>query len=69
MPFLYIGAKIALEGKNFCPIWGIQNGACGTIKQIVFDNGKNPNQGDLPLYVVVDFPLYRRPAYDIDNSK
>ena len=29
--------------------------------------GENPNNGDLPLYVVVDFPLYHGSAWDTKN--
>ena len=64
-----VGAKVALDNKNFCPVWGLHNGACGTVKEIVFDKKKNPNNGDLPMYVVVDFPLYCGPAWDRDNPK
>lgn len=63
------GAKVALDSKNFCPLWGLHNGACGTVTEIVFEQGKNPNHGDMPLYVVVDFPLYCGPVWDIDNPK
>lgn len=66
---LCVGAKVALQHKNFCPIWGLHNGACGTVHEIVFDNGKNPNHGDLPKYIVVEFPLYCGPPWDLDNPK
>lgn len=64
---LSVGAKVALDNKNFCPVWGLHNGACGTIEEIVFGQGKNPNHGDLPDYVVVNFPLYCGPTWDADN--
>ena len=66
---LCVGAKVALEGKKSCPIWGLHDGPCGTVKEIIFPEGKNPNHGDLTLYVVVDFPLYCGPTWDIDNPK
>lgn len=65
--FLCIGAKVALEKKNIYPMWGLHNGACGTVQEIVFKEKHNPNLGDLPLYVIVDFPLYRGPVWDRDN--
>jgi PIF1-like helicase len=67
--FLCIGATTSLQGKNFCPIWGLHNGACGTVKEIVFDPDQNPNKGDMPKYVVVNFPLYTGPAWDTLNPK
>jgi hypothetical protein len=30
---------------------------------IVFRPGDNPNHGDLPLYILVDFPQYKGPVY------
>jgi len=64
---LCVGAKVALENKNFCPLWGLHNGACGTVEEIIFAKNHSPNKGNLPLYVVVDFPHYCGPIWDIDN--
>lgn len=66
---LCVGAKVALDNKNYCPLWGLHNGACGTVKEIIFEKGTNPNHGDLPLYVVVHFPLYCGPVWDMDDPK
>lgn len=63
------GARVAIDNRNFNPIWGLHNGACGIVDEIIFDEGKSPNNGDLPLYVVVFFPLYDGPAWDINNPK
>ena len=52
------GCKVSIKGKNFCPLIGLYNGAIGTVKEIVFKQGDNPNTGKLPLYVAVDFPGY-----------
>ena len=57
-------ARVCIEGKNFNPYWGLYNGACGTVSEIVFKPGENPNQGHLPEYVVVDFPGYSGPIWD-----
>ena len=32
---LSIGTKVALENKNFCPIWGLHNGAVGVVDEII----------------------------------
>jgi len=66
---LCVNAKVALDGRNFCPQWGLHNGAVGTVKEIVFGEGKDPNNGDLPEYVVVDFPQYCGPTWDENNKK
>ena len=64
---LCIGAMIALCSRNFQPHWGLHNGAAGTVHEIIFEKGDNPNNGDLPLCVVVDFPNCSGPAWDVDN--
>ncbi len=61
------GSKVAINNRNFMPSWGLHNGACGTAVEIVFANGHNPNRGDMPLYTVVDFPLYTGPVWDKDH--
>ena len=53
-----VGAKVAIKGNNIAPTWGLYNGAIGTVKEIVFALGKNPNLGHLPLYVAVEFNSY-----------
>lgn len=60
-------AKIALQGCNFQPLWGLHNGACGYVKEIVFNKGESPNNNNLPAYVVCDFPLYCGPVWDVNN--
>jgi hypothetical protein len=45
-----VGAKVALRGRNFCPAWGLHNGACGTVQEIIFAEGENPNTGDQPCW-------------------
>ena len=58
-----VGAKVTLCNKNFNPRWGLFNGARGTVVQIAFAKGKTPNNGDMPDYVIVDFPHYSGPSY------
>jgi hypothetical protein len=60
-------ARVQIQGKNFNPRWGLFNGAIGTVKHIVFDENKNPNHGDLPNFIVVDFNHYTGPVWDPDN--
>lgn len=67
--FICNGAKVALSNRNFNPPWGLHNGACGTIAEIIFEENQNPNHGHLPKYVVVEFPLYCGPPWDVDNPK
>ena len=58
-----VGAKVAITGKNFHPNWGLYNRTIGTVVDIVFRPNENPNHGDLPLYILVDFHQYRGPVY------
>ena len=51
------GAKVQLS-NNLQPEWGLYNGAIGTVKELVFQKDKNPNCGDQPSYVVVEFNQY-----------
>jgi hypothetical protein len=64
-----VGAKVSLQGRNFNPSWGLFNGSIGTVQEIVFSPNDNPNEGDLPLYVVVDFNSYCGPVWDQSNPK
>lgn len=66
---LCIGAKVCLNGPNLYPSWGLHTGACGIVQEIVFEKGHNPNNGDHPKYVVVHFPQYIGPPWDIDKPK
>ena len=65
--FLCIGAKVALDAVNYVPAWGLYNEACGTVDEIIFARESNPNDGHMPLYVVVDFPSYSGPIWDNQN--
>ena len=62
-----VDAKVALENRNFCPIWGLHNGACGIVRAIVYGKGCSPHTGDFPLYVIVEFPQYCGPPWDTCN--
>jgi hypothetical protein len=60
-------AKVQLTGYNPRPEWGLYHGSRGTVIDIVFALGESPNNNDLPLYVLVDFPQYCGPAFDIQH--
>jgi hypothetical protein len=55
---------VELSKANIEPKWGLYNGALGTVVDIIFQEGENPNDGDLSLVVVVDFKHYRGPIWD-----
>jgi hypothetical protein len=62
-----VDALVSICGRNFWPRWGLHNGALGTVVEIIFAKGDSPNNGNLPLYVVVDFKTYCGPAWDKDH--
>lgn len=64
-----VHAQVAIRGRNLIPEWGLFNGAIGIVREIVFAPDANPNDGDLPLYVLVEFPCYCGPVWDEKNPK
>ena len=60
-------ARVYLNGWNPAPAWGLYHGSIGLVKDIVFKEGENPNNKDLPLYVVVDFDHYKGPVFFKDR--
>jgi hypothetical protein len=66
---LCVGATVSIQGYNFCPLWGLHNGACGTVREIIFSPGESPQTGHQPAYVVVHFPMYIGPPWDASRSK
>jgi hypothetical protein len=54
--------KLKIEAK-----WGLFNGVIGTVVDIIFKQGENPNEGHLPTVVVVDLKHYRGTIWDKDN--
>ena len=66
---IFVGARVSLYGINIIPEWGLFNGAIGTVEEIVFADGDNPNDNDQPLYVAVKFEGYTGPAWDDQNPK
>ncbi len=51
------------------PQWSLYNGSIGTVEEIIFEKGENPNQGHQPKYVVVHFPSYSGPVWDLNHPK
>jgi hypothetical protein len=66
---LCVGAVVTIDGRNFNPTWGLYNGARGTVDEVIFARGENPNTGNLPTHVVVHFPAYKGPPWDLANPK
>jgi GTPase SAR1 family protein len=56
-------AKVQISKRNIEPCWGLYNGGMGIVKDIVFQEGHNPNFGDFPSYVLVHFPQYCGPPF------
>ena len=63
------GAMVRIINKNFDPRSGLYNNAIGTVTDIVFQPGDDPNNGDHPLYVAVYFKHYNEPAWITDQPK
>lgn len=55
---LCVEAKVMLL-RNFVVEYGLMNGSIGVVKDIVYENKEGPGRSlsELPLYVVVEFPL------------
>ena len=58
-----IGSTIQITGYNAQPKWGLYHGSIGTVIDIVFYHGQNPNLGHQPKYVLCDFPQYTGPPF------
>jgi hypothetical protein len=70
-PATYIcrNARVEIKGRNILPQLGLYNGAMGTVLDIVYNEGENPNEGDLPRYVLVRLPSYKGPAFLPNDPK
>ena len=64
-----VGSVVCIQGFNFCPLWGLHNGACGIVREIIFQEGHSPNTGHHPEYVIVHFALYIGPPWDPASPK
>jgi hypothetical protein len=58
---------VEITKVNIEPKWGLFNGDIGTVVDIIFGQGENPNEGHLPTVVVVDLKHYRGSIWDKDN--
>ena len=65
--FLCKSAKVMLS-VNLCFPYGLFNGATGKIVEIIYLNGKKP-ENSLPDAVMVAFETYKGPAFIQENSK
>lgn len=61
------GAKVMICGYNFKPEWGLFHGSTGTLIEFYFEENTNPNYGQQPTAVIVDFPYYSGPIWDEEN--
>jgi hypothetical protein len=52
---------------NIEPKWGLFNGSIGTVVDIIFKEGENPNEGHLPIVVAVDMKHYKGSIWDEEN--
>jgi ATP-dependent exoDNAse (exonuclease V) alpha subunit len=67
LPVLYLaqGARVMLRGNLLPARFGLVNGSIGTVVDIVYEQGKKPD--DFPDVVVVDFPQYKGPVIFKDH--
>jgi len=61
------GAKVQLKNRNFRPEYGLFNGSMGEVKEIIYEPLLSPVSGDLPTFVLVDFPKYTGPPFLIEH--
>ncbi|KAL4227766.1 hypothetical protein ACF0H5_013202 [Mactra antiquata] len=59
--FLCVEVKVMLT-SNLAVEYGLFNGSIGFIKDIIYLEGRKPSNS-LPDVVMVDFPLYKGPAF------
>ena len=62
-------AMVEICHKNINPKWGLFNGAIGKVIEISYAEDKNPNSGDMPKHVVVEFEHYCGPVWDKTTPK
>ena len=63
------GAQVSLTGCNLFPTWGLYNGSIGEVMDILYEHGHSPNNGDLPLYVLVRLSDYNGPPLVPEDPK
>jgi hypothetical protein len=51
-------ARVTLNGYNPDPKNGLFHGSLGIVRDIVYNAGESPNDGDFPAYVLVEFHQY-----------
>jgi hypothetical protein len=62
-------ARTEITGMNYEPDWGLCHGSIGTVQDIVFSDTCSPNNGDLPDFVLVEFPQCCGLAFLEQNQK
>ena len=62
-------AQVSITGCNLFPSWGLYNGSIGEVVDIVYEHDHSPNNGDLPLYVLVRLSDYNGPPLVSEDPK
>ena len=62
-------AQVSITGCNLFPSWGLYNGSIGEVMDIVYEHDHSPNNGDLPLYVLVRLSDYNGPPLLSEDPK
>lgn len=68
-PIFCRNTQVKIQGRNFKPLWGLFNGSIGKVVDIIFGKNANPNHGQHPDFVVVEFPLYIGPIWNPEYPK
>ena len=65
LTYLCCGAMVMLT-SNLCVAWGLNNGATGTVRDVIYFGGRQPSEDgrELPDLVLVEFNDYSGPVWD-----
>ena len=66
---LFQNEMVSLQHHKSMPSWGLFNGSVGKVQNIVYEKGKNPNDGHLLKYTVVRFESYCVPVWNNSDPK
>ena len=64
------GCRVMLtKNQGALTQYGLNNGAIGTVKSILYKEGKSPRNNEFPEVIMVEFPKYNGPAFNSDFPK